>query len=263
MVIRRGKFSFNPVRKCGVFLFFFLLVLKVSAQQKTVDGIVFDKDSKERIAKVSVTNIRTKEAVYNNLQAEFHISARIGDQLIFSKINYYNDTVTVKGTGSIPVYLKPTSILLNQVNIHDTLQNPQKRLESTKRSYSKIYGSIGDRDILTVSPYGGAGIGIDAIYNLFSRSGRNAEHLKTIIDQDYHENVVDYRFNKSVVANITGLKEPQLTDFMQKYRPGYYMVVTASDYDFILSIKANYRRYMRNPRAYTLPRLPHIPVTNE
>lgn len=262
MVIWLRKFSFSIVRKCGLFLFFVMLSLRAAAQQKTVDGIVFDQATKERIARVNVTNSRTKQSVYNNLQAEFHIVARIGDQLIFSKANYFNDTVTVKGTGSIPVYLKASSIMLNQVNIKDTLQNPQARLEATKRAYSKIYGAIGDRNVLTVSPYGGAGIGIDALWNMFSRSGRNAEHLKTLIGRDYKENVIDYRFNKTTVASVTGLKEPQLTDFMQKYRPGYYMVTSASDYDFISSIKASYRRYLRNPRAYTLPRLPHIPVNN-
>jgi co-chaperonin GroES (HSP10) len=249
------KSSFGVVIKCCVFLFLSLFVLHALAQEKTVDGIVFDKDSKERIAKVNVVNIRTKQAVYNNLQAEFHINAQPGDQLIFSKQNYFSDTVTVKDMSSIAVYLKPSSIMLKQVNIHDTLQTPEKRLEATKRDYSKIYGSLGDRDILSVSPYGGAGISIDAIWNMLSRSGRNAEHLKTIIERDYHENLIDYRFNKTLVASVTGLKEPQLSDFMQRYRPGYYQVITASDYDFILSIKANYRRFMRNPRAYKLPSL--------
>ncbi len=263
MVIRPRKFSFIIVRKCALFLFLTIAVLQASAQQKTIDGIVFDQATKERIAKVSVTNTRTKQSVYNNLQAEFHIIARAGDQLIFGKPNYFNDTITVKGAGSIPVYLKQSSIMLNQVNITDTLQNPQKRLAATKRDYSKIYGSIGDRDLLTVSPYGGAGIGIDAIWNSFSRSGRNAAHLKTLIERDYKENVIDYRFNKTTVEGITGLREPQLTDFMQKYRPGYYMTVYANDYDFISAIKANYRRYMRNPRAYTLPRLPHLTVKND
>lgn len=154
--------------------------------------------------------------------------------------------------------------MLNQVDIHDTLKTPAERLAATKRDYAKIYGSLGDRDILSTSPGGGAGISIDALWNIFSRSGRNAEHLKNTIEHDYHENMIDYRFNKTLVSNITGLKEPQLSEFMQRYRPGYYMVTTVSDYDFILSIKANYRRYMRNPkRTYSPPPLPHIKAEDD
>ncbi|MCJ8210621.1 carboxypeptidase-like regulatory domain-containing protein [Mucilaginibacter sp. RS28] len=247
--------SFSAVSKNWIILILCFIGLHTIAQPKTIDGIVFDKDSKERIAKVNVVNTRTGESVYNNLQAEFHIGAQPGDRLIFSKLNYFSDTLTVKGTGSLPVYLKPKSIMLNQVNVRDTLQSPQKRLLETKKDYSIIYGSIGNRDVLSVSPGGGAGLSIDGLYNMISRKGRNAEHLKEIIERDYHENIIDYRYTKTLVASVTGLREPQLTDFMRKYRPGYYQVVTASDYEFILSIKANYKRYIRNPRALSIPPL--------
>lgn len=264
MICPPCRFSFVAVSKSWfVFLWFFGVMLHATAQVKPIDGIVFDKDTKERIARVNIINLRTKESLYNNLQAEFHLNVKIGDQLVFSKLNYFNDTVTVKNTISLAIYLKPSSIMLNQVDIHDTLKTPAERLAATKRDYAKIYGSLGDRDILSTSPGGGAGISIDALWNIFSRSGRNAEHLKNTIEHDYHENMIDYRFNKTLVSNITGLKEPQLSEFMQRYRPGYYMVTTVSDYDFILSIKANYRRFMRNPkRSYAPPPLPHIEGSN-
>ncbi len=99
---------------------------------------------------------------------------------------------------------------------------------------------------------GGAGLSIDGLWNSFSREGRNAAHLRAIIDQDYKQDVIDFRFNRKLVSNVTGLKEKQLTDFMQKYRPGYYFVTKANEYQFVTSIKANLKRYLRNPRAYAL-----------
>jgi hypothetical protein len=94
------------------------------------------------------------------------------------------------------------------------------------------------------------------LWNAISRSGRNAKHLRERIDQDYHQDVIDYRFNRTLVANITRLKDKKLTDFMQKYRPGYFFVLNATDYEFITSIKTNYKRYIRNPKAYMLAPLP-------
>jgi len=88
-----------------------------------------------------------------------------------------------------------------------------------------------------------------------SRSGRNAAHLRDNIQEDYHQSVIDYRFNRTFVSRIIGLTDAKLTDFMQKYRPSYYMITTASDYELISNIKANYRRYLRRPKAYTLPPL--------
>ncbi|QQL49636.1 hypothetical protein [Mucilaginibacter ginkgonis] len=230
-------------------------VFKALAQDKQIDGIIYDTDTKGRIALVNITNLRTKTAVYNSLKAEFHIVARPGDKLAFFKTNYVTDTVTVKSYGPLLVFLKPNSIMLKQVDIFDTMASPKQRLAATKKEYNKVYGSLDTHDYLNVSPYGGAGIGIDAIWNALSRSGRNAAHLRTIIERDYHDNLVDYRFTKTLVANVTGLKEPRLTDFMQKYRPSYYLTMSANDYDYIQAIKINYRRYQRNPRAFTLPKL--------
>jgi len=140
------------------------------------------------------------------------------------------------------------------VNVRDTILTPEQQLANTKRDYNKIYGPLGDKDLLSVGP-DGAGLSIDALYNLISRSGRNAAHLRDLIQQDYNQNVIDYRFSRTLVARVTGLKDKQLTDFMQKYRPGYFFVTTATDYEFISSIKANLKRYLRRPNAYALPKL--------
>lgn len=263
MINPRGNYSFGVVSKCWVLFLLALIGLKAAAQEKKTDGVVFDKDSKERIAKVNIVNTRTKESIFNNLQAEFHIAARVGDKLIFTKVNYLPDTVTIKNTGSLAVYLKPTGIMLRQVDVHDTLLSPAMQLEETRREYSKVYGSESNRDILSVNPYSGAGISIDGIWNSLSRSGRNAERLRGIIERDYHENIIDYRFNKAFVAHITGLTEPRLTDFMQKYRPGYYIVTTTNDYEFIQIIRNNYRRYLRSPRSFSLPPLPKVKLDDK
>lgn len=245
----------------GAAMKFVLLILMLGsgictfAQDKDVDGIVFDKGTGGRIAEVNVVNASTGKSVYNNLKAEYSIEAHIGDVLIFTKQNYFADTVTVKNHNSLAVYLRRSAIQLQQVNVRDSVMNPEQKLAATKRDYTKIYGVLGDKDLLSVSPGSGAGLSIDALYNMFSREGRNAEHLRETIQNDYYQNVIDYRFNRTLVSRITGLKDPQLKAFMQRYRPGYYFVMAASEYDFIASIKANYRRYLRRPKVYTLPEL--------
>jgi hypothetical protein len=248
--------SFGLAMRLGLFALFFFTSFGVFAQEKSLDGIVFDKNSKERIAQVNLLNTATGKSVYNNLKAEFVINAHIGDKLIFTKLNYKPDTITVQNYTSLAVYIQPLSIQLKEVTIHDSLATPEQRLLATKRDYPNIYGSIANTDLLSIGADGaGVGLSIDGLYNMFSRSGRNAAHLRENIQEDYYQNVIDYRFNKTLVGHITGLKDAQLADFMQKYRPGYYTVTTATDYEFISYIKANLRRYLRRPRLYTLPPL--------
>ncbi|OCX50691.1 hypothetical protein BEL04_22450 [Mucilaginibacter sp. PPCGB 2223] len=221
------------------------------AQDKTIDGIVFDNNSKERIARVNIVNTRTAESYYNNLKAEFKVKARSGDVLIFSKTGYFNDTVTLKNEATLVIYLKPSSVQLREVSIR-SLVTPLDQYNRTKKDYTKIYGHIADKGLLSSISGQGAGLSIDALWNMVSKEGRNATHLRAIIDRDYRENVIDYRFNRTLVGSITGLDDVKLTDFMFKYRPSYYIVTSTNDYDFIKYIRTSYKRYLRNPEAFSL-----------
>lgn len=252
MAIQRGTVSFNPTMKVWLIIILCTIHLPVAfAQQKNIDGIVFDGTTKERIAKVNIVNLRDNSSIYNNLKAEFKINVKTGDKLVFSKEGFFADTITVKDEPSLLVYLKRTSIPLKPVYITGRFLSPQNQLEINKKLYNKAYGSLADRDLLSIGNMG-VGLSIDALYNMLSREGRNAERLRNVIDRDYHQSVIDARFNATLVASVTGLKDPQLTDFMFKYRPGYYFVMEASDYDFIKYIRNNFRRYKRNPDAYSL-----------
>jgi len=241
--------------KLWLLLLLCLPALNALSQDKPVVGLVFDKTTKERIARVNVRNLRNGQSVYNNLKAEFKILAQPGDLLVFSKQNYFTDTLKVQRNADMAVYLKASSIILPDVNVRDTLLSAQKKLEATRRYMSKLYGVSADRDLLNIGPGFGVGISIDAIWNMLSKSGRNAEHLRETIERDHKLDVVDQRFSKVLVQQLTGLKEPQLTNFMTRYRPSYYMVTTATDYEFASYIKGNLKRFLRNPNIVALQEL--------
>ena len=247
--------SFVPSMKAGLFLFLFLITLKCFSQDKAVAGIVFDKESRDRIASVNIRDVTTGISIYNNLKGEFKIISKVGDELIFSRQEYHPDTIKVQSNAPLAIYMTRVAIQLSEVSIHDTILSPEKQLEATKLDYKKIYGSLAYDDFLSSSPGGGAGLSIDALYNAFSRSGRNAAHLREVIQNDYMQKVIDYRFNRNFVGSITGLKDERLTAFMFRYRPGYYTTKTASDYEFIYMIRNNLKRFLRNSRTYSLPPL--------
>jgi hypothetical protein len=229
-----------------------LFCIRSFAQETSVSGIIFDEESKDRLSRVHVLNTRTGANTYNNINGVFNIEAQPGDNLIFSQVEHFSDTVVIKSYTPIAVYLKRLAIQLKQVTIYDTINDPLTRLANKKRDYSKIYGSIANNDLLSVNPSTagiGVGLSIDALYNAWSRAGKNAAHLRETIDNDYREDVIDYRFNRALVGRITNLKGIQLTNFMRRYRPGYYFLTSASEYEFITSIKANLKRFLRNPAA--------------
>jgi hypothetical protein len=252
MTKRARRLSLHTIMKFWLILFFVALSIRTFAQEKVVAGVVVDKESKSRIAKINVVNLNSGKSIYDNLNGVFQIDAEPGDLLVFSKQDYLDDTIRVENHIPIAVYMSRSSIQLREVTIKDTALSPIRKLAETRKEYSKAYGSLANRDLLSMPSFGGAGLSIDGLYNALSRSGRNAAKLRKNIERDYRQDVIDYRYNAALVGRITGLKDKKLVDFMQKYRPGYYFVLNATDYEFITSIKTNLKRYLRNPKAYTL-----------
>lgn len=225
------------------------------AQEKTVQGIVFDRDSKQRLSRVYIYNTSTSKGFYNNSKGEFTTNASPGDVLLAALQGYRVDTVTVGSQNTILFYLKRTSIRLKEVRIQDSLKNPREQLKETQKEYKDAYSKGDVKDVFTSggsNSASGAGLSITTLYNLLSKEGKNARQLQKIIERDYNEAMISYRYNPGLVSQVTGLKGEKLTDFMQQYRPSYNFVIEANDYQLIAFIKTSYQRYLQNPAAYRL-----------
>lgn len=242
-----------------LFAFFFLIFISnhLFAQTVTVQGFVIDKDSKLRLAKVYIYNPANDEGIYNNLKGEFTTNAKVGDTLFAALSGYAMDTVIYKGKGAIVLQLKSLAIKLNQVEIYGKALTPQEQRLKTLKEYKYAIDRGSTKDLLNLGP-GGVGLGIDAIYNLLSRQGKNARHLQAIIEKDYHEAIIDYRYRPEYVRAILGYPTFDVKDFMLQYRPTYQFVLTATDYSFVQFIKNSYNSYKRNPATFRLPKLPII-----
>ncbi|NEU09224.1 carboxypeptidase-like regulatory domain-containing protein [Flavihumibacter sp. R14] len=233
----------------------FLLGGRSIAQEKTVQGIVFDTDSKQRLSRVYIYNTTTSKGFYNNSKGEFTTVASPGDILVAALQGYRVDTLSVGTSNTLLFYLKQTSIRLKEVRIQDSLINPTEQLKETQKAYKGAYTKGNTKDIFSTggsNSAGGAGLSINTLYNLLSKEGKNARQLQKIIERDYREAMIAYRYNPVLVTDVTGLKGDKLTDFMEQYRPSYSFVIEASDYQLITFIKTSYQRYLQNPAAHRL-----------
>jgi len=238
-----------------------IMSCKLFAQQNTVRGFVIDRDSKQRLAKVYIYNSSADEGFYNNTKGEFATSAKPGDTLFAALEGYALDTIVIKNQQSVFFQLKSLGITLKEVGIVKKIKTPQEQYEQTLREYQYKLDKGSSRDLLNLG-LGGVGLGIDAIYNLLSREGKNARHLQKILERDYKEALIDYRFNKAYVKEALQIGDEELKDFMGQYRPTYQFVLTASEYDFVAFIQNSYNSYKRNPAAFRLPTLPKIDGEN-
>lgn len=234
------------------------LFTRAFAQERQVEGIVYDRDTKQRISRVYIFNIRSGKGLYDNIKGEFTVTASRGDTLMAVVHGYAIDTLVFHNQKAIVFYLRRTSIQLREVTVTDTIHNPKNQLERIKREYKDAYRKGNPQEFLQKggsNGTGGAGLGIDALYGLLSREGKNARYLQEIIERDYKENIVSYRYTPTLVKNITGLSGDELDDFMQQYRPSYFFIVNASDYELINFVRQCYIKYIKNPDANRLPSL--------
>jgi hypothetical protein len=242
--------------------FLFLLIIcatKLSAQQKPVQGFVVDQDTKQRLAKVYVYNSHSDEGFYNNTKGEFSTQAMVGDTLFAALQGYAVDTLVYKGQSTIFFQLKLLSIRLKEVAIIGSSLTPREKYERTRKEYKYATDRGSSKDLLNIGQ-SGAGLGIDAIYNLLSRKGKNARHLQSILEKDYKEQIIDFKFRPEYVKEVLGIGGFELQDFMQQYRPSYDFVLMASDYAFIIYLRNSYTAYKRNPKALRLAPLPKITI---
>ena len=241
-------------------IFFFLLCLSnySFAQERMVQGVVFDKDSKIRLARVFILNTQTQSGVYNNSKGEFKLMVKTGDVLVAQLEGFRSDTIKISGAGDLIFYLRRNSIRLQEVVIKDSLKTPSKRLQQIQEEYKDIYRIGNSSDLLHTGGgqgLGGVGLSIDALYSLFSRQGKNARNLQKTIDRDFKDLVIDYRYSPALIQQVIGLTGTKAKDFIQQYRPAYSFVLEANDYDMVRFIQEAYRRYRQNPSAYRLPPL--------
>lgn len=228
---------------------------KLFAQDRPVQGIVFDMDSKQRLTRVYIYNTRTGEGFYNTTKGEFKTTARNGDVLVAALQGYGVDTISIKSESTLLFYLRRNSIPLQEVVVRDSLQTPAEQLKQAQEEYNTIYTKGAVKDVFTTGGSnggGGAGLSINALYNLLSKEGKNARMLQKIIERDYRDAMIEYRFTKNLVNSVTGLSGSKLTDFKQQYKPGYYFILEANDYELIQYIKKSYQSYLENPAANRL-----------
>lgn len=222
--------------------------------QTAIEGIVFDTHTRQRISQVYVYNTANDNGGYNNTRGEFSINASPGDILIAAAKGYYPDTLVVADKRIVLFNMTRSTIWLDEVSVI-AQRSPEERLEENKHEYSTAYSRGNAGSIFSTGPTG-AGLSIDAVYKLISREGKNSRRLQEIIERDYRESVIDYRFTPDLVSSITGLRGETLLDFMRQYRPSYYFILSANDYNLAFYIRSSLARYRRNPAAHRLPPFP-------
>lgn len=199
-----------------------LVSVTVSAQKKSfVYGYLKDSTTAEPVVLASVTNMNTGKTVMTNYRGFFKIPVEVNQVLYFAAVGYQFDTTLYNQRYSDKdtlVFLLP-ALQRNLGTVTVTAKVNQYQSDSMERRKDFLQ-DIGNYTIPAVAQ-ANSGAGIALNISRFSRYERNKRKAFAFYESTEKEAYTNYRFTEKLVKQYSGLKDDQLYNFMQQYRPSY------------------------------------------
>jgi hypothetical protein len=197
--------------------FFTLALLHSSyAQQRALQGFVYELESSNPIWNVTVKNLRTQEETTSDREGKFQISTQLNDYLTFTMPGYQTDTAFIYEEGVRRVYMlrDESSIILDEVVI-------------TKLTDSRL-----ESEIRRVSPS-----------RLFGKKAKDARANLALLIEEQNNRKVDKIFTARLIASIVPLNDEEIALFRTRFRPSVDFVKTASPEDLRIYILDSYKKF--------------------
>lgn len=237
----------NPDKTRKIFgTFALLLTIFLARAQQPVYRYGYLKDSatQEPIVLASVTNLNTKQTVMTSKTGRFRIELKENEILSFAAVDYHFDTIHYTGkylsADTLSLYLTSLTHSLGNITVSGKRYS-RYQLDSIERRNDFLH--VVSYKIPTVSQ-ANSGAGIALNIDHFSRHERNKRKAWAFFESNEEEAYINYRFPASLVAKYSGLKNDQLQDFMQEYRPEYqWLRQHTTDEDILYYINDKLKAY--------------------
>lgn len=208
-------------------------------QTLNIKGVVFIKNSSERISQALITDLNSKVMMMSDELGIFTIEAAIGDTLFITKNDYTPEKKVIINADNLAIYMQPV-IQLNQVIIKG--QTKKQELNEVMREY-RSQGTFynGKPPLLSFlnSP-------ITGFYELFGKTPKEARRFAAYSKNELEYNEVHKRYTKELVKSVTKLPDEEIQKFMQTFTPSFEDLKEWNDYQLITYIKRSLEYYQKN-----------------
>lgn len=232
----------RPLRHIILLLSLLLALLQTHAQ-RTIQGTIFREDTIP-VAGVTVLNKRTQNAITSNEQGYYQLSAHNGDTLLLKALGFIPLLYVVsKDRTTVTHQLQSQPLELKAVNIiqYNHLRDSLRLRQEFRREFD-FHRPRWNEVIVSAGPL--IAVNINQLYKAVSfRKNRKKEKFRKILLDKEKENLVEQKFNSSLVQRLTGMDGDSLAQFMLRYQPSYEFVRAISDYDLYVYIRQQYDKY--------------------
>jgi hypothetical protein len=222
---------------------FLLLSLSLSAQDITVKGIVFDRDSATPMQFAYVVDKNLTTGIVADGNGTFSMHIHLGDTLCFSYVGY--------SLTKVFTHLLKDSVRNSVLHVRAYLKSKNNELKAvtiTSHGFSKeqketYQRKIGEYRRGISNPLASP---IDALYYTFSKKGKELQKLSVLYDQLLIDETKEKRLSPERVRNITGNDTLNVPEFLNYCFLPDQFVTSASDYDLFFAVNKYYKRYMED-----------------
>ena len=250
------------MKKCILYLFLFTLSYPIWAQSVNMKGTIYDGLSFFPIKEANVYNFSTKKYVFTDKKGQFFMNLKLNDTIIISKSIYRQELIVVNqehlNRGYLEIHLYYKAIVLKEVTIyaitpdynqfvnevvHSKLPDSYKHIKEAKLSEEQLnYIELQNHppNMLKYTPLSSP---ITYFYQQYSKKYKNILLAKELNELREEVDLVPVKYNREIVAELTGLSGEELVDFMMYCRFSYYDIIRMSPEQIKESILKHWTDY--------------------
>ena len=230
------------------YLIIILLLICSAVQAQQVDGVIFDKETSEPIADVTIVNKRTQFVTTSSEVGKFTVNATMGDTIIFSH-TAYKPTALVIGFAFGRQY---KTIIMEEAmhRLKETVINGSKYQQDSARMRDEFNHDatrpIGKIKMYMSNGFVAEGVISKLVGNLTGYNKKQKKFQNQFLTNE-QQGFIDTRYNIGVVSYVTPLKADTAALFINTYPMPYDFARAASDLEIKAWIRDKYKDWLRHP----------------
>ena len=220
-------------------------------------GNLYSAESFKPVQYAHIINIKNNRAAISDTLGNFDIRMEPGDSLRISSIGYQQKYYQYPGEwkkvvfASIP--LKERIYEISEVKItpwgtYEEFKNRFMNLdvETPREQLHPLVWDILKEKPEKIEPNEpGIMSPVSMIYNIFSKEAKEMRKYEEIQNREARQKIIQSKFNRESVGNLTGLEGKKLDRFMEFCNFTDEYILNTKEYFILENVKKKYKQFMR------------------
>ncbi len=218
-----------------------------------ISGAVIDKESKSPVPYVHIYTKNSSQGTTTDERGHFAIIIDRSDTLIFSSVGFDKYRLHLKSDDARSVYHVIIEMNSKTYELEPVVVNAFMSFDEFKKEVLDLHMPAEKNEFslnipkgYTLPPENGDGSmlnpsvrlkgPVSALYDLFSKEGKQRDKLELYRKQRRNEIIIESKYNLDVVKKVTHLNEKDAKRFLDwcKFEDDY--ILSASDYDLAVAM---------------------------